>query len=283
MPATQMSKFHVFLFSVCVLFCVGSVHAVVEPEPSGLGQAAFRLDALTIDNQYRLPIDLPDQAAARARADLNRLGLGASRGRIDRRSGRWASLIMARPLTPGVGAGNKLGWSDLGRVAPTNPGEVRAAANAAFNAFLKTHSAQLRIELDELSQHGKTTLYRDGDVIQIYKPRVVNGVKVRGSYLTATINSGNLVLLGTQHWGDIDVSTSPQLGSDLAAEAVAAHVAPHVASGLWGKSELFLVPLARGPDVERVPVGKGYSYRPQRKLSHPNARQPALRNAPGHH
>jgi hypothetical protein len=261
MSTIRLPGIRVFFLGLSALLIAGNVAAQVEPDKSGVGQAEFRLDALTIDNQYRLPVELPDQAAANARADLNTLGVGTNNGRVDRRSGRWASLIMAKPLIPGRGVGNRLGWADLGEDPPANPSEIKAAANAAIHRFLQSNKAQLRLDLNELPGRGRTTLHRNGEVIQLYMPRVVNGIKVRGSYLTATINNGNLVLFGTQHWGDIDVSTSPRLGSEVAAEAVAAHVAPYLADGSWGKTDLVLVPVARGSDVARVPVGKGYSYR----------------------
>jgi hypothetical protein len=42
---------------------------------------------------------------------------------------------------------------------------------------------------------------------------------------------------------------------------VRAHVAPYSVASTWGKTDLVLVPVSRGSDVGRVPVGKGYSYR----------------------
>jgi hypothetical protein len=104
MSTIRLPGIDVFIFGVFALFFAGFAKAQVEPDKSGVGQAEFHLDALTIDNQYRLPVELPDQAAANARADLNTLGVGTNNGRVDRRSGRWASLIMAKP--PGLSRSN---------------------------------------------------------------------------------------------------------------------------------------------------------------------------------
>ena len=92
MSTIRLPGIRVFFLGLSALLIAGNVAAQVEPDKSGVGQAEFRLDALTIDNQYRLPVELPDQAAANARADLNTLGVGTNNGRVDRRSGRWASL-----------------------------------------------------------------------------------------------------------------------------------------------------------------------------------------------
>jgi hypothetical protein len=147
MSTIRLPGLRVIFLGFAALLFAGHVAAQVEPDKSGVGQAEFHLDTLTIDNEYRLPADLPDQAAANARADLNALGVGAQNGRVDRRSGRWAALIMAKPLIPGRGAGNRLSWADLGEDPPANPSEIKAAANAAIHRFLQMNSAQLRIDL----------------------------------------------------------------------------------------------------------------------------------------
>ncbi|MBK7976970.1 MAG: hypothetical protein IPK07_28155 [Deltaproteobacteria bacterium] len=74
---------------------------------------------------------------------------------------------------------------------------------------------------------------------------MVKGVAVRGEYLTAVINHGNLTLLGLERWGDIDVSTAPAVGADAALATVRAHADPFVITGTWGKTERILVATAK--------------------------------------
>jgi hypothetical protein len=247
------------LFFLSVMFLVavlGSVQALEEPDRSGVGLAEFRADILNLDNLYKQPKDLPAQALANATADLNALGVRSESAHVDQRGGRWASLLMAEPMVPGKGQGNGLKWADLGRKAPKNDKEHGNASSQAFKNYLESNSHPLRIDLDELPGNGKVTVNRGGASVQIYVPRVFDGVKVRGSHLTANINNGNLILFGTENWGDIDTSTEPEVMESAALEAVQAYIEPYV-----GKSELLLVPVNKGQDVKNVPVGKGFDYR----------------------
>jgi hypothetical protein len=239
----------------------GSVQAFEEPDRSGLGQAEFRAPELTIENEYREPRELPAQAMANAQADLTALGPGAQAGFVDVRGGRWATLLLSEPLLPGKGKGNGLQWADLGRGAPKSTAEHANAASQAFRGYLENNNHPLRIDLDELADPGKVSVHRDGAVIQIYVPRVFEGVPVRGSHLTATINHGNLVLFGTDNWGDIKSSTAPGITKKAADDAVQAHVASYAVSGEWGKSELVLIPVAVGRNPKQVTVGEGFDYR----------------------
>ena len=246
---------------VLTAFLAGSLQAQVEPDRSGVGQAEFRLAELTIENEYREPRELPAQAAANAAADLAALGPGAKSGHIDVRGGRWATLLMSEPLVPGRGQGNGLSWAKLGRGAPSNEAQLAQAAGQAFKGYLESNSHPLRIDPYELVDPGKVAVHQDGAVIQIYMPRVYEGIRVRGSHLTATINHGNLTLFSAENWGDITASTTPGISKQAAMNSVRAYVEPYPISGEWGKGELVLVPLARGQSPRQVAVGQGFDYR----------------------
>jgi hypothetical protein len=242
-------------------FLAGSLQAQEEPDRSGVGQSGFRLTELDTQNVYRLPRELPAQAASQATAHLAALGLSVRSGRIDVRGGRWANLVLAEPLLPGRGIGNGLSWANLGRGAPGNDAELSVAASKAFREFLKAARQELRVDIAELTDPGKVTVHRDGTLIQIYIPRVFEGVPVRGSYLTGTINHGNLSLFGEHKWGDIKTSTVPGIPESAARGAVQAHVGPFSINGTWGKTELILVPTARGQNPNNISVGQGYDHR----------------------
>ena len=201
----------------------GSLQAQVEPDRSGLGQAEFRLSELDIDNDFRLPANLPDKAGPDAVNDLNVLGLSANAGMVDMRSGRWATLMMAEPLLPGRGKGNNLSWKNLGGKAPKNNVELSREASQAFRGFIEAASDEFRIDVAELANPGKVTIHGDGNSIQIYVPRVVNGIPVRNSYLTATINNGNMTIFGANNWGNINTSTVPTVSESAALETVQSH------------------------------------------------------------
>ena len=49
--------------SLLIAVLSGSLQAQVAPDRSGVGQAEFRLNELTIENEYRQPNGLPAQAS----------------------------------------------------------------------------------------------------------------------------------------------------------------------------------------------------------------------------
>ncbi len=247
-----------FLFLMTIFS--GTLQAQVEPDRSGLGQAGFRVSELNIHNDFRLPGELPDQAAPAARTDLAVLGLSPNSGRVDVRGGRWANLMMSEPLLPGQGKGNRLGWANLGKKEPVNDAELAKAASEAFRGFVHAANREFRIDLAELANPGKVTLHENGQTIQIYVPRVHKGVSVRDSYLTATIKHGNMTVFGANNWGDINISVVPTISKGAALEAIQSHVGSYTINGSWRSSELQLIPLARGKNPKAVSFGKGYDY-----------------------
>jgi hypothetical protein len=248
-------------FFLLTLVAAAQLSAVVVPDPAGVREREFRHPDLDFVNAFKVPVELPPEAASQAAADLAALGVPSERGRLDVRGGRWASITPAQSLVPGRGVGNELTWEGVGQPPPTNEAAFRVAAGQIFRDYLQNNSAPLRIDVGELAGAGHVAAHREGTLVQIHVPRVFNGLPVRGSYLTAAINHGNLVLLGTHNWGDIDVSTQPGISADAALATVQAHVEPFTIIGTWGKNELVLVPLAQGQDLGQVPVGLGYTHR----------------------
>ncbi len=251
----------IFILFFLMAILAGPLQAQVEPDRSGLGQAEFQLSELDISHDFRLPVELPDKASPDAVADLNALGLSANAGMIDVRSGRWATLMLAEPMLPGRGKGNNLNWNALGGKAPKNNAELSKAASQAFRGFIEAASEEFRVDTAEMVNPGKVTIHGKGNTIQIYVPRVFNGIKVRDSYLSATINNGNMTLFGANKWGDINTSIVPSVSESSALEAVQLHAGAYTIKGSWRSSELQLIPVARGENAKLVEVGKGYDYR----------------------
>ena len=111
---------------------------------------------------------------------------------------------------------------------------------------LGSHKDVLRLDLSEISDAPRIASYRDGALIFVYAPRVVDGIPVRDNSLGAAVNSGNLVLLGVQKWGDVDVSRAPAIEASAAEAAVRSHAAPLSVQELLKAPHLELVPLS-GP------------------------------------
>ncbi|MDG1904706.1 MAG: hypothetical protein P8I38_03685 [Arenicella sp.] len=247
-------------FSILAAFS-GTLYGQVEPERTGIAQAEFSIGNLTIQHQFKSIKQLPDQASLTASNHLKALGTSSNFGRIDVRGGRWSMLMMSKPLIPGDGKGNKLRWSSLTQSAPSTAAEIKSEADRAVRNFIGDFSQALSIDQNELAPQGKVTIHEGSDTIQLYLPRVYRGVKVHNSYVTATINHGNLTLFGANDWGDIEVSTKPKITETAARSSVQSHVADYAITGYWNKSELILLPLQKNADPNSNPVGQGYEHR----------------------
>ena len=204
---------------------------------------------------------LPASAAAQARQRLSALGIAETSARVDRRSGRFATLLPTTPLVPGRGVGNNLTWSDVAPAPPKSRGAAEAAALNAFLGYLNANRDALGIDPSELSDATKITAHNSGDLFQVYVPRTFDGIPVRGSYVTAVIGQGNLTLMSAHQWGDRgNASSRPELGVDQARLAAESYLSPLKTTREWGKSELVYVPMARGKAPQDVAFGQGYRY-----------------------
>ena len=232
-------RFHARPFAVALaaaLLAAGMAAAVEVPERSALGEKEFRHPDLDISTILRPAAELPaGEGTVLAVGDLAGLGsrwtaVGwtpvAAGGRLSRRATRccraavWATSLRGR-VSLAANRADDVAW--------------RAAAAGVFREYLETNAVALRINVGELAGDGRVTVHDDGAVVQIYVPRIVRGVSVRDSYLTAVINHGNLVLFGANVWGDVEASATPRLSAAEALVAVQAHVEPFRCQRLLGE------------------------------------------------
>ena len=247
-------KKHLVLSVVTLVFAAGSALAFVEPTPSPLAEKEVRLAGLDAEPSLARIADLDTELAAGLESDLTALGLDSRYAVVDTRGGHWATLWLKRPLVPGTGVGNDLTWTRLG--LPAAP-ENEALGDAAWNqllAFLGDRRPQLRIDPTELAARIGVT--SGGQLIQIHASRRVDGVPVRGAGVAATVNHGNLILFGTERWGEVAVSTTPTLSSAAAMARLEAHLAPFAPARYRDKPRLELLPIGVAGDV-----GHGWSHR----------------------
>ncbi len=240
--------------------------AAVEPRGStatepDIPAQIFRHPRLEIGNHY-LPAN-----EARARwgsgvvAGLVALGVAPEHAYLDVRGGRWGTLMPTQPLLPGTGSGNDLSWRHLEMEAPRSRGDYQRSAWTAFSRYLEQHRTGLQLEASELTRPGHVTVHDEGRLVQIYAPRVVNGIPVRNSYLNATISHGNLILLGARNWGDVTVSPDPSITAETAIGLVSEHLGLAPDAVRWPKTSLAFVPLERHIDPFQGRPGEGYDYR----------------------
>jgi len=232
--------------------------AVHPPEkPAVLAGLATAHPDLGIRSLY-VPLDqLGLELRLPLAAELDLLGASPAFSFYDRRGARWGTLVLRRPLVPG--AGNSLTWAELGLAPPADDEALGAEVWGRLAVWLSLHQAALGIDPGEVEP--RVTVHEDGRLVQIHGTRAVDGVPVRRGYLAAVVNGGNLVLLGTRNWGDVDVSTEPTLSAADAAAVVAAHLETWPVEGYREAARLKLVPLAVGADPAAAPLGEGYRYR----------------------
>ena len=174
-------------------------------------------------------------------------GEGAVHAFVDPRSGAATNLVGAFPLLP----------------APAGGGT--AAVAAAVRDFVRRHRDLLGVDPGQLgaARAGQVT----PDLWQVSIPQVYRGVPVRGARLAASVSHGNLVVIGTEHWGDVrGLSTVPKVS---AAEALAAGFAHAGGGSADGRAAAAAGARDRAGGAARArarqgfagPLGAGYRHR----------------------
>ena len=235
--ATRVAR--TFVTALVLLLPALSAHAIVQPKAdSPLQKKVHRHPELYIRQQGRPIAALPPALAAKAALDLQ--ALGGQSGYYDVRSGRWSLLVMSRPLVLASGL-------------------TEGAARSAVLGYVTQFQAQLGILPNEVGEP-RVSVFDGGRVAQFHAQRLRNGVPVRDGWLKVTLNSGKIVLMGTQNWGTTTVSTVPALSAETAVDRVKAH------AGVPGLTitdtpRLEVVALEKGDDPNQVAIGDGATYR----------------------
>ena len=241
------------VFALLILVS-GIATAVIVPPPSPLADKEVRLAGLESEPWMRTVAELESAVASRLEADLARLGVESRHAFVDARGGQWATLWLKEPIIPGDGVGNNLTWSALGESAAPAEAELGSAAWNGLVRYLEEHRAELRIDVEQLAP--RTGVAAGGQLIQIRALRQVNGVPVRGASVAATVSHGNLILLGAEQWGKVEVSTVPTISEIDATDLLIGYLAPNEPSGYSSKPRLELLPIG----VDGAP-GRGYTHR----------------------
>jgi subtilisin-like proprotein convertase family protein len=184
---------------------------------------------------------------------------------MDPRSGALSNLAGAVPLIPGNGTGNGKKLDDLQRelgrpVVQVDSGIVRDLVLD----FVVKHGDVIGIDVQQLGP-GRANPVGD-HLWQVSMPQEVNGIPVRHGRLAATISHGNLVLLGTETWGDVELDTQPAItGEQALAIGFAYAGGKDWRDELWQKPTLEIVPYApaqhQSGEAFAGPVGQGYAHR----------------------
>jgi uncharacterized repeat protein (TIGR01451 family) len=184
---------------------------------------------------------------------------------MDPRSGTLTAVIGSVPLIPGSGVGNAVKLADLegalGRaVVAVEPPVVGDLAQR----FVVRNAAVIGIDVTQLGPTRAVQVSQDLWHIRI--PQVVDGIPVRHGHMVATINHGNLVLLGTETWGNVVLDTQPTITDKQALEIGFAYAGgKEAADEMWREADLEIIPYApqqhQDGNAFVGPVGEGYRHR----------------------
>ncbi len=257
------------LLAVCLgIALAGALWAVTPKQPGGsyLDQKAFFKPELYISSSQVALEDILDQLpnraawgeyrAAREKA-LGQRADGLPLAYIDPRSGAATNLVGSFPVIPGRGVGNHIKLADLSKTLgrPVTKANDKAVLDAVLD-FIAANQDVLGVDLEQIGD-GRAADVTD-DLWQVSIPQYYKGVPVRYGRVVATINRGNLVLIGTETWGNVKgLSHVPKL---TGAEALTAGFA--YAGGQSAMDQMLRQPaLEIIPVSAEGPVGAGYDHR----------------------
>jgi trimeric autotransporter adhesin len=190
---------------------------------------------------------------------------GTTAAYIDPRSGAATSLVGVFPMIPGTGQDNRITLAEVsGRLGrPVTAIDEDVVASLVL-AFARQRAEILGIDPDQFGEARARTA--NPDLWHIRIPQVFRGVPVRHGQLVAVISHGNLVLTGTETWGNVRIDAKPTL---TAAQALDAGFA--FADGRQPEDVLIdgptleVIPYApselQDGDAYAGPVGAGYRHR----------------------
>ena len=184
---------------------------------------------------------------------------------MDPRSGALTAIIGSVPLIPGTGVGNTREHEELAREIGRPVVTVEAPDVAELvRRFVVRNAALIGVDVRQL---GKTRAVRvTQNLWQINIPQELNGIPVRHGRIAATISHGNLVLLGTETWGNVVLDTRATITEKQAVDigfAWAGGKSP--VDEVWKQPGLEIVPYApkehQSGRAFSGPVGAGYGHR----------------------
>lgn len=185
---------------------------------------------------------------------------------IDPRSGAATNLVGVSPLIPGSGVGNQVMLEDLAARIGRPVRTVDAATVAeAVRGFVRKHAEVLGIDPAQLGTARSVQVAPH--LWQVSIPQAFAGVPVRHGRLAASISHGNLVVIGTETWGNVrGLATVPQVSAEEAMAAGFAYADGRTLEDeVLRRATLEILPVAPPEHQQGAgfsgPVGAGYRHR----------------------
>ncbi|MGH9464144.1 MAG: endopeptidase, partial [Thermoanaerobaculia bacterium] len=184
---------------------------------------------------------------------------------FDPRSGAATNILGSFPLLPGRGVGERPTLEELGRRLGRDVSTLDATVVAdAARQFVERHRDVLAIDASQLGAFRAVAV--TPELWQVSVPQVFTGLPVRFGRLVVTVKHGNIVLLGTESWGDARVNGTPSLTAAQALERGFAYVEGQTSmDDILRLPALEIVPVAPAEYQQGEafvgPVGRGYEHR----------------------
>ncbi|MFP2958409.1 hypothetical protein ACLEPN_11345 [Myxococcus sp. 1LA] len=243
---------HVLKSAVCLTALVTAPAWAFKPEAppaaNSLASQAFFKPELTIPSG-QVPLD---EAMPRLKGTSTRAweAFFARNGRgfqvyVDAQTGTAANVIGAIPLIPGTGVGNKVTLDGVRQKLGRGIAQVDSNVVADLVLqFIDANQAALGVDVLQLGEARVDQVAPH--LWQVSIPQQFKGIPVRYGRVAATISHGNLVLLGTESWANVDIAPLPLVDADramvLGYERFGLQESP---AALWKQPALEIVPVAR--------------------------------------
>ena len=247
-------------------------HAAVPKESTTpLSQKEFFRPDLYISTSAVPLSDLLARMPNRAAWDSflqERAGSALGRGtaaHIDPRSGAAASIVGVFPLIPGPGYGNAVTLANVSARLGRSVSAVDSTVVAeVVRDFVESHAEVLGVDVTQLGA-ARATL-SNADLWHVRIPQVYRGVPVRHGQLVAAISHGNLVVIGTEGWGNARLDMTPRFTGEQAMDAGFVHIdGRQPEDTILARPALEVIPYAPADFQQGEgfagPVGAGYGHR----------------------
>ena len=273
MAPSQPSVPRVFIaMALAFAFSIRAEAAQPKERATDLDRKAFFKPELSISTSHAPLADVLPRLTNRATWEAFLAGSGDDPRRprlkawLDPRSGAATNLMEAFPLIPGTGVGNRITLQDLSRGLgrPVTNVDEQVVAEAV-RRFAMLHRLVLSIDVKQLGAARSTRV--SDELWQVSIPQVYAGIPVRDARLAATVNHGNIVVIGTEVWGDVrGLNPAPAMRAADALQAGFAYAEGEAASDLVVREPaLEIVPVAppplQGGEAFAGPMGAGYGHR----------------------
>jgi len=176
---------------------------------------------------------------------------------FDPRSGKPVSIIYPIPIIPGDGDGNNLTLEDISAKLNRDVKRItEEEVKALVLLFLKENSGLIGVSMDEV---GEIKVGNPSETMwNVHIKRQYKGIPVKDSRISFTIKHGNIVIWGTEKWGDLLINVNPGMREEEALRIGFDYVGGRSQDDfIIVKPHLEIIPIESGWDGS---IGKGYKY-----------------------